>query len=278
MHIAVINLASQPQRWAHAQSQFQALGLQALRHEAVAGDRLQAAEGAGLYSPELNRRQYHKPLRPGEIGCYASHMALWRRLAASGERMMAIFEDDVALDPALPEVLDRVAALDLPWDVIKLYGRTHEQVHQRLPCGPGLSLVRYQRVPSHTCAYLLSRRGAHKLLATRRPFGRPVDIDLRHWWENDLALFGLQPYPVRLAEALSRQSCIDTRRGCAGLGMRLHKLALQAGYTLHNWQALRRLGDAATPAAAPGAGAVAADAATRPDAGTADAAARQHVA
>lgn len=271
MDIAVINLATEPQRWAHTRAQFQALGLQALRHEAVAGAGPAVAEG--LYSPALNRRQYHKPLRPGEIGCYASHLALWRRLVASGDRMMAIFEDDVALDPALPEVLQRVASLDLPWDVIKLYGRARERVQARLPCGGGLQLVRYQRVPSHTCAYVVSRRGAHKLLATRRPFGRPVDIDLRHWWENDLALFGVQPYPVRLAEEVSRQSCIDTRRGCAGLGMRLHKLALQAGYTLHNWQALRRL-----PATLPGPAPAGTDTAPRQDAGAADAAARQHVA
>lgn len=263
MDIAVINLATEPDRWAHTRRQFQALGLQALRHEAVPGHLLPVQERAGLYSAELNRRQYHKPLRAGEIGCYASHLALWRRLVASGERSLAIFEDDVALDPTLPAALAQVEAMDLPWDVIKLYGRAQEQVHHRLPCGPGLELVRYRRVPSHTCAYVISRRGAHKLLATRRPFGRPVDIDLRHWWENDLALYGLLPYPVRLAE-MSRQSSIDSRRGCAGLGMRLHKLALQAGYTLHNWQALRRLGRPQAAAPEP-ALAGAADAAARRD-------------
>lgn len=240
MDIAVINLATQPGRWAFIRQQLQAAGLQAVRHEAVPGHLLDEQALGRLYSPALNRRQYHKPLRPGEIGCYASHLALWQRLAASGARAMAVFEDDVLIDPGLPQVLAAVERLPFDWDIVKLYGRVQEQARASWPLLPGTALLHYRRVPSHTCAYVISRGGAQKLLASRQPFGRPVDIDLRHWWENELAVFGLQPYPVRLAPC-SRQSSIGgARRGCSGLAMRLHKLALQARYTLLNWQALRR--------------------------------------
>lgn len=242
MDIAVINLATQPGRWNFIRQQLQAAGLPARRHEAVPGHLLDATALGRLYGAELNRRQYHKPLRPGEIGCYASHLALWQGLVASGARALAVFEDDVLIDPQLPQVLAAIERLPFGWDMVKLYGRTREHMLAEAPLLPGTRLLRYRRVPSHTCAYVISREGARKLLASRQPFGRPVDIDLRHWWENDLAIFGLQPYPVRLAPC-SRQSSIGgARRGCSGVAMRLHKLALQARYTLLNWQALRRQG------------------------------------
>ena len=34
-----------------------------------------------------------QPLRPGEVGCYASHLALWQGLVDSGARAMAVLED-----------------------------------------------------------------------------------------------------------------------------------------------------------------------------------------
>jgi glycosyl transferase family 25 len=232
MNILAINLASQAARWRATQCRFEAIGLVAERLEAVDGAHVDAATIG--YDPALNRRQHHMPLRPGEIGCYASHLAAWRRLLASGARALAVFEDDVEVDPALPALLRAIERLAVPWDMIKLYGRERERVAWRRALGATFELIGYQRAPSHTCAYVVSRRGAQKLLATRSRFGRPIDVDLRRWWENDLALFGVQPYPVRRA-AESRLSTIDDgRRGCTSVAMRLRKIGLQAQYALAN--------------------------------------------
>jgi glycosyl transferase family 25 len=109
MQIVVINLATEPARWVAASRQFEQVGLQARRLVAIDGSRLGADDQAALYCEELNRRQYHKALGRGEIGCYASHLAAWRMLVQSGERTMAIFEDDIEIDADLPRVLDAVA-------------------------------------------------------------------------------------------------------------------------------------------------------------------------
>jgi glycosyl transferase family 25 len=234
MDIVVINLDAHAERWRETHAAFAALGLDVRRLPAVCGDRLASDELAGLADPALNRRQHHKPLRPGEIGCYASHMAAWRQLLKSRAALMAVFEDDVELSPELPGVLQALEAAAPQWDVVKLFGRQHESARERRGLLADADLISYRRVPSHTCAYVISRRGAHKLLASRQPFGRPVDIDMRHWWENGLTVLGVQPYPVRAA-ARSLDSTIDAgRRGCSGLPMRLRKLWLQARYTLLN--------------------------------------------
>ena len=238
MQIVVINLASEQARWLAAERQFRALGLEPTRQEAVEGSLLPAAERARLYSESLNRAQYHKPLRPGEIGCYASHIAAWRRLVRSGDAAMAVFEDDVEIDADLPRVLDAIARLREPWDVVKLIGRDTEKVRARRPLLGRRELIAYRRVPSLTGAYVVTAAGARKLLAHRLPFGRPVDVDMRHWWECDLDVLGVWPYPARPAP-LSEVSTIEDRRTHAGALARVRKLALQARYSFMNAMAVR---------------------------------------
>jgi glycosyl transferase family 25 len=242
MKIAVINLASEEARWAEVRRRFEAVGLQPEREEGVLGSALSASQRAALYCERLNGAQYHKPLRPGEIGCYASHIALWRGLLDSGRRSMAIFEDDIEIDEDLPAVLAAIARTPVDWDVVKLIGRSSEKVRTSLPLLPQRALIHYRRVPSLTGGYVLSRRGAEKLLARRPPFGRPVDVDIRHWWECELKVVGVHPYPIRGAAA-SRQSTIEDRAVRPDARMRLRKLLLQARYSLLNWHANHRVGD-----------------------------------
>ncbi len=239
MDITIINLPGDPERWEGVCQRFAALGLKPHRHEALDGRALPDDVLARWYDPALNRRQYHRPLRPGEIGCYASHLALWRALLASGAPQLAVFEDDVEVSPELPRVLAAIRRLPAGWDMVKLAGRAHEKAAGHGPLLRDHALIAYARVPSLTSGYVISREGARKLLAHRPPFGRPVDVDLRHWWECGLVVLGVQPYPVQAAPS-SAQTTIDGRYGRADAATRLHKLALQAQYTWHNWRACRQ--------------------------------------
>ncbi len=233
MHIVVINLDRQTERWTCIAPQFAALGLPVSRLPAIDGNRLGAPAIGRLYSGALNRAQYHKPLRPGEIGCYASHIAAWQKLLASPAQRLAVFEDDVDLDGALPQVLAAIDRTRASFDLVKLVGRPREKPAARLALHGPWELVGYQRVPGLTSGYVISRRGAEKLLAGRVPFGRPVDVDLRHHWECGLTILGVQPYPVRPA-ASSHSTSIEGRHLPVSVDTRWRKLLLQARYTLLN--------------------------------------------
>lgn len=250
MKIVVINLATEGARWKAAKSEFAAVGLHAVRQPALVGEALSEQRTAQLYSKPLNRRQYHRGLRPGEIGCYASHLAVWQDFLLSRERCIAIFEDDVEISSALPRVLDAVARLPQGCDLIKLIGRPVETPISRSALLSDHWLIEYRRVPSLTGAYVLTRRGAEKLVAARHCFGRPVDVDMRYWWECDLRVMGVQPYPAGPAFA-SRYTTIEGRRerpdGAAG---RLRKIFLQVRYTVLNWYARQTLRPLPTPAPA----------------------------
>ena len=246
MQTIVINLPSDDARWVEVRRQFHRAGLRPIYHEATDGSRLSTEEIDRLYSPALNRIQYHRPLSLGEIGCYASHLAVWRQFLDSGQGAIAIFEDDIDVDPDLGDVLDALRRSPVDADLIKLIGRPREKVLERAPLMPGHALIRYRRVPSLTGGYVLTRRGAQKLLARRQPFGRPVDVDLRYWWECGLEVLGVHPYPVRGAPS-SRWTTIENRDTPARPGSRWAKLSLQARYSFFNWSSLQAARARAAP-------------------------------
>ena len=118
-------------------------------------------------------------------------------------------------------------------------GRASEKCAGRAPLCPGSDLIAYRRVPSLTGGYVITRRGAARLLEHHPPFGRPVDVDLRHWWECNLVVLGVQPYPIREAESAHRTTIPD-RYGRPDARMRTAKLRLQLHYTWANWCARQR--------------------------------------
>ena len=161
-------------------------------------------------------------------------------LLESQHPAMVVLEDDVRFDDQLPSVLHAIGDLDLPWDMIKLIGREREKVRSRRELIEGIDLVEYARVPSLTAGYVISRSGAQKLLASRIPFGRPIDVDLRFWWENDLLVLGVTPSMLILDET-SFVSSIGSKadHSLKNRGLRWKKFRIKFFLTIKNWQANR---------------------------------------
>ncbi len=236
--IRYINLDRDAVRRDRLEAELRRQGLQAERFSAVLWTALPQAEQDRLYSTELNRRQHHKPLANGERGCYASHLALWQWLLDSPHDCAIVLEDDVRLEADFAEVCNAIEALRAPWDMIKLIGRESLGKREKLatdqPLSPGHALVRYRRVPSLTAGYAIHRRGAEKLLRHRQPFGRPIDVDLRHWWECEaLAVQGVRPAAIALDET-SEASSVDAQLKLLRPAQRWRKFLLKTRYSLAN--------------------------------------------
>jgi len=232
--LVFINLDRDAERRQRLDAQLRDQGVHGARLPAVWWKDLPDAQQQALYSDALNRRQYYKPLLPGEKGCYASHLAAWRQLLDSHAPALVVLEDDVRLLPGFSEAIDAVAALSQPWDMVKLIGREREKVRSSRPLAGRFSLVRYRRIPSTTAGYVISRAGAAKLLATRRPFGRPVDVDLRFWWEADsLRVLGVVPSALALDDT-SDTSTIWQQVDVLSPGARWRKLRMKLHLGLGN--------------------------------------------
>lgn len=240
--IVYINLDKDAVRRARMQAEITRLHLEAQRLPAVWWKNLPEATQAQLYSSERNRTQYYQALVDGEKGCYASHIQAWRDLLASDAPALVVLEDDVTLHERLPEVLHAIAHLPPGWDMIKLIGRPQrEKVRSARPLTARHQIIQYRRVPSFTAGYVVSRSGAQKLLQSRVPFGRPIDIDLRFWWENDLRILGVHPPVVQLDDS-SAQSSITGRQARTNWRVRWRKFRMKVGLTWGNARHLRGQG------------------------------------
>jgi glycosyl transferase, family 25 len=183
------------------ESEFAKFQVDANRLEAVRWSALSDEKQGQLYSESLNRQQFHVPLVGGEKGCYASHHKAWNWLVESGLPALVVLEDDVQLTPQLFDVINSLESINFRWDMIKLIGREKEKIRARKNLVKDIDLIEFRRVPSLTAGYIISRTGAMKLLKERKPFGRPIDVDLRYWWECNMRILGINPSCLILDES-----------------------------------------------------------------------------
>lgn len=187
--VIVINLDRDTERLAFMRDQLGRLHIEFERFAALRGDAV----------PEALRAYFPRgtPLTVGEIGCYASHLAIMQRVADGAlPSPMLVLEDDVALPHDIARTIERLlAALPAGWDIVRLSYPSKRVMQNVAPLG-AVDLVRYTHVPVSTGAYLISRAGARKFLA-RRPRDLPIDQDLRRVWAWRLTTFGVSPPPIR---------------------------------------------------------------------------------
>ena len=239
--IVFINLDRDAERRTRLLAELQQIDMPSERFPAVWWADVPPEQASRWYSDDLNARQYYKPLRNGEKGCYASHIGAWQQLLASDAPALVVLEDDVRLRPQFADVVNAIAALQEPWDMVKLLGRDQEKTRSQRPLTGNTVLVDYARVPSMTAGYVISRAGAVRLLERRQPFGRPIDVDLRFWWEcGDLRILGVSPATIELDDT-SLVSSIWDERDTLTPAQRWRKFCMKLALTLGNAWHRRRL-------------------------------------
>ncbi len=235
MKTFLINLDSATERLHFAQLQFDKIGLAFERISAIRGANLSVNEKANLYSAQRNKNEYFHALSDGEIGCYASHIAAWRRASDLGLDRCLVLEDDLEIDERILQVLEAIENLPPKWDIVRLNSRADEIPLSSQPLTKTVQLIRFRRVPSRTTGYVISRSGIQKMLSRSIPFFRPIDIDFRYFWQYQLDTFGVKPAIIR-ESALSLQSTIvrPEKSKSPKWQMRLRKISAQLKYSLGN--------------------------------------------
>lgn len=238
--ILVINLAGSTARWRKVSAELTASGLAFERHEASDGRILPEEELARLapWDPSA----FFKPLSPGEIGCFLSHVSAAERIVREGWSRAVVLEDDFLLVPDFPERLaDLLMTPGPPADLIKIEGELRGGEIVTVTPG-GQRLYRHRRPPSRTAAQIWSLEGARKFMATAHPFLRPVDVHLKHWWEHGLEILYVRPPLVLDGDATGATSTIGARPA-RGLGGAWRRLAYKTNFALvSQWHYLRRYG------------------------------------
>jgi glycosyl transferase family 25 len=209
-------------------------------------DALTALSGDLHYDSRVARATLRRELTPGELGCFASHAALWRRIAAlpPGEAMV-VFEDDLLIDPDFLAGLEGFAAAVAGHDYVRLHAKAPAPATVIGRAG-GRHLVRYRGLAFGTQAYLMRPPAAQRLLASISRVVRPVDDEMDRYWAHGVPNIGVFPFPVveralpssieaarrGLPPAGWRDIGYQRRRIVNGLGRRLANVRLDLGLPL----------------------------------------------
>jgi glycosyl transferase family 25 len=150
-----------------------------------------------------------RSMLPGEYGCYRSHLKALSEFLGSGRQVAVIVEDDLDLPTDLL-IRARSAIEAVPdADVIKLF--SHRVVGFRRvaisKAGDDIGRASHGPLGSSAC-YVVTRRGAKKLIETLKVMEYPLDIALERGWAS-----GAQIYTTRsnVAEPRRDSTTIATR-------------------------------------------------------------------
>jgi len=212
----LINLPGNKVRYGNSTSQLRCANVNYALVDSVNGLDLSAAEIDAVYSASLNYWYYKAPLTPQEIACYLSHKAAWARFLSSDSDYCLIMEDDFRIYDSISfkSLVDSLAPckIGISWDVIKLFVLKRPRLRIVKRIFSECSLIRCFKVPTCMTAYLLSRSGAEKLLRSRPKFFRPVDEDIKYYWENRLDILALDPAPVGLGQQHAELGTVGAAR------------------------------------------------------------------
>jgi GR25 family glycosyltransferase involved in LPS biosynthesis len=190
--IVGISLDRRPDRWASLSNYAAAAGIQIQRISAIDAKNFEAHKhpAVSLLTAHniLNgtRRSHYEIDRAGAVGCSLSHFKAWEYLTNSTAQAIVIFEDD---SPIPVDFKMRLASLlnELPaqgaWDMVTFY---------RTPFGGGLTGCKPDVGNWQSCtslmgahAYMLSRRGAARLLSHAYPIEMHVDAYMAYMARMD---------------------------------------------------------------------------------------------
>jgi GR25 family glycosyltransferase involved in LPS biosynthesis len=167
LDIYVINLEIRLRKQQYMESQLNKYNFKYNIFQAIDGSKLNldALYKSNIIDKEKSLHMMHRYLRRGEIGCYLSHVLIWKKLLDSDKKYFLILEDDAILvnnfKQNLTNLLDDVK--DMAWDVLYLNENCYK--HFGTDCnGPEYSdkTIRPKRIGYGLYGYIISKSFVEK--------------------------------------------------------------------------------------------------------------------
>ena len=161
------------------------------------------------YDEKATISAFGRPMTVPELGCYQSHVNLWRWFLSADLDQLFVFEDDVAVDNIMLTRLYETDMQAMGIGVLRLYSTLHVRMKlvSELILSSHLCLFQARGMMFGTQAYCVTRKAAQALLAISSPVTQPVDWLMMRYWRYGMANFIIFPHPVFEFQA---SSSIDT--------------------------------------------------------------------
>lgn len=181
--VYLINLDGSDARLHSASEQLAAQGISFERVPAVDGRKMDI-DALPFYDKPRALAYMGRPLVPGEIGCYLSHLECARRFLATGAPYGLVLEDDMKLGPDVMDtvrpMLEWLEANALDWDILHLSAE-RQKIYTPLMNAGAHRLVRAHYFPMVTTGLIWTRKGAESFVTEHTKIWAPVDNTFRNW-------------------------------------------------------------------------------------------------
>lgn len=180
--VYLINLDTDKDRLEFMDGQLKALNINYERFPAIYGTQL-----PGWLKPYFldDDGNIASRLTAGEVGCYASHMAIMKRVAAADQPAL-VLEDDIQIKPEFPALVAEFLRSGLSCDILRISSYHYERKNPTrivASLSNGYDVIKYMSVPNNTGAYLITPEGARKFLKWKPKRTTPIDQDLKRIWD-----------------------------------------------------------------------------------------------
>jgi GR25 family glycosyltransferase involved in LPS biosynthesis len=163
---------------------------------AIDGKMLKERDFESLYQTGVVSKKGLKRLKTGEIGCMLSHRAIWQKIAEDPSIEVAlVLEDDADLVPEFSSTWEKISpSIPNDFDMLFIYN---------YPEKTSLFETEISHVyrPLYTYCfhgYVISKKGAKKILAQLFPLRKPVDTAVDRLYMKHFRFWRVVMYGLRL--------------------------------------------------------------------------------
>lgn len=180
------------------QRELDEIGLDFVRFAAIDG-----ATCLPYLMQNVDRQSYERnmgqSLLPGKVGCYYSHLAIWRELAVSDHPVGLILEDDVVFHKEFNAALDAALAEADQWDLLRL-----NATRARFPVLRGRAgrwqINGYLGRFTGNGAYLIKASQAARISSSIGTMRWSFEYEIGRFFEHNYRFAGLEPFPSHIED------------------------------------------------------------------------------
>ena len=146
---------------------------------------------------KLKRRLYFgRDLTLGEFGCFYAHKRVLEKMIVKNLPYALILEDDFIFLDSFKENIGHLINCSYDWELVRLISKPKLKRKLRKPVaelGINNQLVRLGSAPGGAYAYLISKKGAEKLLKSMTKIWCPIDVLMGQPWKTNLEILAVMP-------------------------------------------------------------------------------------
>ena len=162
-----------------------------------------AIDGRALDESVYMQRGGARGLFRGEVGCYLSHLSLWKKIRDEQIPLALILEDDARIDSDALDVVRDASRYTDRFDVLRL-SALEKQVGAPLSnLAGGRQLIIPMKNPSGLAGYVLTSEGAAKLVSQAEVVRIPIDTVVDRCWTRGVRMVMVNPAPIHHAEGVT---------------------------------------------------------------------------